>query len=75
MNFITDLLPVIYRKKVYNAILIIINKYFKIIRYILYISEINASELNKQLIKEIFLKFNRLKFIISNREFTFIFKY
>ncbi len=75
MNFIIDLPPVIYRNKVYNIIFIIVNRYLKIIYYIIYIEEINTSKLKERLIKKIFLKFKFFRSIISNRELIFILKY
>ena len=75
MNFITGLLSSKYRKKAYNAIFIIVDQFFKIIYYILYTKKINASELTDKLIKVVFLKKRTLRFIISNRESTFILKY
>ena len=56
----------------YNAILIVVNRYIKIIIYISIIKKINAIELKKLLIWEVFLKFNALEDIIINREFIFI---
>ena len=75
MNFITGLLPLKYRKKVYDAILIIIDQFFKIIYYISYTKKINASELTDRLIKIVFLKKRTSRFIISNRGSTFMLKY
>jgi len=75
INFIINLPSVIYRSKTYNIILIIINRYLKIICYIVYIEEINTSELKERLIKKVFSKFEFLRFIISDRELTFILRY
>ena len=75
MNFITELLPLKYRKKAYNAILIIVDQFFKIIYYISYTKKINASELTNRLIEIVFLKKKTSRFIISNRESIFMSKY
>ena len=48
------------------------NRYIKIIVYISTIKKINAIELKKLLIREVFLRFNALEDIIINREFVFI---
>ena len=48
------------------------NRYIKIIVYISTIKKINAIELKKLLIWEVFLKFDALKDIIINRKFVFI---
>jgi len=45
------------------------------IYYITCIEEINASKLKEKLIKKVFLKFEFLRFIISNRRLIFILKY
>jgi len=75
MNFIINLSSVIHKSKVYNIILIIVNWYLKMIYYIAYIKEIDASELKERLIKKIFSKFRFLRFIISDRRLMFILKY
>ena len=75
MNFITELLPSKYRKKAYNAIFVIVDQFFKIIYYISCTKEIDAPELTDRLIKIVFLKKKTLRFIISNRESTFMSKY
>jgi len=75
MNFIIDLLSIVRRSKVYNTILIIVNRYLKMIYYIACIKEINASELNERLIKKIFSKFRFSRSIINDRELMFILKY
>ncbi len=43
MNFITSLPPSKYRGTVYNIIFIIINRFIKIVRYILIIIKINTA--------------------------------
>ena len=55
----------------YDAILIVVNRYIKIIVYISIIKKINAIELKKLLMREVFLKFGALEDIITNREFVF----
>ena len=71
MNFITNLLSSKYKHCVYDAILIVVNRYIKIIVYILTIKKINAIELKKLLMREVFLKFGAFEDIITNREFVF----
>ena len=56
----------------YDAILIVINRYIKIAIYLSIIKKINAIKLKKLLMQEVFLKFNAFKNIIINREFVFI---
>ena len=57
---------------IYDTILIVVNRYIKIIVYISTIKKINAIELKKLLMREVFLKFNAFEDIIINREFVFI---
>ncbi len=75
MNFIINLLFTVRRNKVYNIILIIVDRYSKIIYYIIYIKEIDAFKLKERLIKKIFLKFEFSRSIISDKELIFILKY
>ena len=71
MNFITNLLLSKYKHCVYDAILIVMNRYIKIIVYISIIKKINAIELKKLLMRKVFLKFGAFEDIITNREFVF----
>ena len=75
INFITGLLPSKCRKKAYDAILVVVDQFFKMICYILCIKEIDASELADRLIKIVFLKKKTLRFIVSDRGSTFMLKY
>ncbi len=75
MNFIINLLSTVRRSKVYNIILIIMNRFLKIVYYIICIKEINAFKLKERLIKKIFLKFKFFKSIINNKELMFTLKY
>ena len=61
-----------YKYYIYNAIIIIVNRYIKIIIYISIIKKINAIKLKKLLIRDIFLKFDALENIIINYKFIFI---
>ena len=58
MNFIVNLLLSLHKKSVYNAILIIMNKYIKMIRYIFTFIKIKIAELINLLYKEIYLKYD-----------------
>ena len=71
MNFIINLLLSKYKYYIYDAILIVVNRYIKIIVYIFTIKKINAIELKKLLIQKVFLKFDALEDIIIDREFVF----
>ena len=60
---------------VYNLILIIINKYLKIYRYLLYIKIINIIILAELFFKEIVFRYKTLAGIIFNRGLVFISKF
>jgi hypothetical protein len=62
------------RDKAYNVILIIICRYFKILRYITYTTEIDAPELAKKLYEKIVSKLNMPALMISDKERVFISK-
>ena len=58
MNFIVSLLLSLHKKSACNAILIIMNKYIKITRYIFTFMKIKVAELINLLYKEIYLKYD-----------------
>ena len=58
MNFIVSLLLNLYKKSVYNVILIIMNKYIKMTKYIFTFMKIKVIKLINLLYKEIYLKYN-----------------
>ncbi len=72
MNFIINL-PLNKRYgRVYNTVLIVINKYIKILRYILTTKIIDSTGLIELIFKKIILKFRVLNRIISNKGSIFI---
>ena len=71
MNFITNLSSSRRRDCVYDAILIIVDKYIKIMRYLLITKKINVFDLEQLLIKEIFLRFDSSEDIVTNRDSMF----
>jgi hypothetical protein len=75
MNFITDLSFLKHRNIVYDSILMIIDCYIKFNLYISSKKTWNAENLTNALIDEIFIKFERFVFIVTNRESFFIFKF
>ena len=72
MNFITNLSSSRRRDCVYDTILIIVDRYIKIIKYLLIIKKINIFDLEQLLIKEIFLRFDLLKDIVIDRNSIFM---
>jgi hypothetical protein len=75
MNFITNLSSSKHRDIVYDSILMIIDRYIKFSLYISSKKTWNAENLTNALIDEIFIKFERFVFIVTNRESLFIFKF
>jgi hypothetical protein len=75
MNFITNLSLSKHQDIVYDSILMIIDCYTKFSLYISSKKTWNAENLTNALIDEIFIKFERFVFIVTNRESFFIFKF
>jgi hypothetical protein len=75
MNFITDLSSSKHRDIVYDSILMIIDRYTKFSLYISLKKTWNVENLTNALIDEIFIKFERFVFIVTNRESFFTFKF
>ena len=72
MNFIIDLVSNKCEGVVYNIILVIINKYTKMIKYLLMIIKIDVAELIKLFFKIIVLRFDRSVDIVNDKDFLFI---
>jgi len=72
MNFITNLPLSKWYGRVYNTVLIVINRYIKILRYILITKIIDSTGLVELIFEEIILKFRVPDRIISNRGSIFI---
>ena len=71
INFIIKLFSNKKRDVVYHSILIIIDRYIKIIKYILIIKKINVAELTKVFFEKIVLRFNMSNKIVNDRNFMF----
>ena len=72
MNFIIDLSFNKYRDKIYNVILIIINRFIKIIRYLIINTIINIAKLMKIFYIKMIYYYNILNDIINNKNSIFI---
>ena len=72
MNFVTKLLLNKKRDVVYDLILMIINQYIKMIKYVLIIKKIDVAKLTKMFFKKIVLHFNMSDEIVNNKKFIFI---
>ena len=75
MDFITGLPPAGRRDKVYDAILVVINRFSKMAQFIAYTKNIDVSKLIKQLNEKIVSKFGISTSIVKDRENLFTFKY
>ena len=75
IDFIVSLLPVKYRRNVYDAVLVVIYRYFKIARFILYTKDVAAEELDNILYDEIFLRYSVPRSIMTNRGLVFTLNY
>src|SRR6266536_3887204 len=73
INFIINLSLSFYREIVYDAILVVINKYSKIIQFVSYNKKTTAEELAKIIESEIIKHFDIFKFCVSDRGSLFIF--
>ena len=60
------------RDVVYNSILMIINRYIKMIKYVSIIKKINVAKLMKMFCDKIILRFNMSDEIVNDRKFIFI---
>jgi hypothetical protein len=74
LNFIIGLSPSGRKDKAYNAILIIVCRYSKMLRYITYTIEMDVSELAKRLYEKIVSKLDMSASIISDKRRVFISK-
>ena len=71
MNFVTKLFLNKECDVVYDSILIIIDQYIKIIKYVLIIKKIDVAELTEIFFKKVVLHFNILNKIVNNKRFVF----
>jgi hypothetical protein len=75
MNFIIDLLFNKCNERIYDFILIIINRYTKYFKYILTRKDWTIKQLTNQLFDEIFSKHKMSKSIMFNKNSLFIFNF
>ena len=71
MNFVTELSSSKKRDVVYDSILMIINRYIKMIKYISIIKKIDVAKLTKVFFEEIVLHFNMSDEIVNDKNFVF----
>ena len=75
MDFITGCPPAGRRGKVYDAILVVINRFSKIVRFIACTKDIDAVEMAERLTKNIISKLGIPRFTITDRKSLFMSKY
>ena len=71
MNFVTELSSSKKHDVVYDSILMIIDRYIKMIKYISIIKKIDVAELTKVFFEEIVLRFDISDEIVNDRNFVF----
>ena len=72
MNFITSLLLSKLKSVIYNVILVIVNRFIKIIRYLSIIIKIDVAKLAEVFHAKIICRYEISNKIISDRESIFI---
>ena len=72
MNFVIELSLNKYKNVVYNVILVIINRYIKMIRYLFVFIIIDIAALAELFFIEIVYRYNIFYNIVNNRGFMFI---
>ena len=71
MNFVIELFLSKRHDVVYDSILMIVDRYIKIIKYISIIKKIDVAELTKVFFEKIVLRFNISDEIVNNRNSVF----
>ncbi len=71
MDFITDLPPSKRKGHVYDAILVVVDRYTKMVRYLPTNKTIKAPDLEEMLMEEVFLKFGPPNGIVTDRGSVF----
>ena len=72
MNFVISLLLSKFKNVIYNVILIIINRFIKIIKYLFMKITIDVVTLTKMFYNKIIYRYNILNDIVNDRDFIFI---
>ncbi len=72
IDFITDLPPSLFRRNVYNSILMIINRYSKMVVLIFYTKDMDIIDLAEIIESNIFRYYGLFKSCVSDRGSLFI---
>ena len=75
MDFITGLPPSLRIDTTCDAVMVLVNRFLKMVRYVTYLVNINIAALTEKLIDEVFLKVRVPWLIISDRGSIFTSKY
>ena len=71
MDFIIDLPPSKRNGAVYDAILVVVDRYTKMVQYLPVTKKINAAQLEKLVYKEIFFRYGAPDGIVTDRSSVF----
>ena len=72
MNFVTELSLNKYKNVVYNVILVMIDRYIKMIKYLSVFIIIDAAALTELFFIKIIYRYDIFYNIVNNRDFVFI---
>jgi hypothetical protein len=72
MDFIIDFPLSLFREKVYDSILVVINKYSRIVQFIFYNKNMDAPELTEIIKNQIFKYFNLFSLCVTDKGILFI---
>ena len=75
MDFITGFSPAGRKGKAYNAILVVINRFSKMARFIACTKDIDAIKMAERLTEDIISKLGMLRFTVTDKENLFTLKY
>jgi len=75
MNMITELLLSKHEVNVYDLILVVVNQYTKMTKYIFIIKKLNAVKLADTFFKQIVYWYETSKEVVSDRDFIFTSNY
>ena len=74
-NFITNLSSSVYQGQVFDAVLVVIDRYTKFAKYIPACKDWEAENMVDILIEEVFIKYGKSVFFVSNCGLLFISKF
>ena len=75
LNFITNLLPSVYQRQVFDVVLVVVDEYTKFARYIPACKDWKAEDMVNVLVKEVLTKYNKSVFFADNCNLLFTSKF